>query len=258
MFLADKASDDGSGIWCSKGTIQRHTELGASTVKRSIKDFLNEGILVETGQRRKCKNGFTVVYCIVLTKVRLLELVDEPVFETGVAPNLVPYEPGSGSTEKLQERSPRTPNNPKTILKPPSREELVRFTEILAEYPEDRIRNEGTCIDEIAKVIASGVSADELLACVQSYAAASNGFTRSKVSFSDNWIKNRRWENYLPDIRDAISAGEDQANKSLAMLAGWVRQKHPLCKHITPLQIDALLASGLVSEEELRAVGLSK
>ena len=28
MFLADKASDDGSGIWCSKGTIQRHTELG--------------------------------------------------------------------------------------------------------------------------------------------------------------------------------------------------------------------------------------
>ena len=29
MFLADKASDDGSGIWCSKGTIQRHTELGA-------------------------------------------------------------------------------------------------------------------------------------------------------------------------------------------------------------------------------------
>ena len=35
MFLADKASDDGSGIWCSKGTIQRHTELGETTVKRT-------------------------------------------------------------------------------------------------------------------------------------------------------------------------------------------------------------------------------
>jgi hypothetical protein len=45
MFLADKASDDGSGIWCSKGTIQRHTELGESTVKRTITDFLREGIL---------------------------------------------------------------------------------------------------------------------------------------------------------------------------------------------------------------------
>jgi len=51
MFLADKASDDGSGIWCFKGTIQRHTELGESTVKRTISDFLKEGILVETGRR---------------------------------------------------------------------------------------------------------------------------------------------------------------------------------------------------------------
>lgn len=45
MFLADKASDDGSGIWCSKGTIQRHTELGESTVKRTINNFLKEGTL---------------------------------------------------------------------------------------------------------------------------------------------------------------------------------------------------------------------
>ena len=28
MFLADTASDDEFGIWCSKGTIQRHAELG--------------------------------------------------------------------------------------------------------------------------------------------------------------------------------------------------------------------------------------
>lgn len=45
IFFADKVSDDGSGICCSKGIIQRHTELGASTVKRTIKDFLDEGIL---------------------------------------------------------------------------------------------------------------------------------------------------------------------------------------------------------------------
>ena len=44
MFLADKASDDGSGIWCSKGTIQRHTELSESTVKRTNIDFLREGV----------------------------------------------------------------------------------------------------------------------------------------------------------------------------------------------------------------------
>ena len=72
MFLADKASDDGSGIWCSKGTIQRHTELGETTVKRTVREFLKEGILIKTGART-CKNGFTVVYPIDLTRVEALE-----------------------------------------------------------------------------------------------------------------------------------------------------------------------------------------
>ncbi len=82
MFLADKASDDGSGIWCSNGTIQRHTELGESTVKRTISDFLKEGILIETG-RRKCKNGYTVIYQIALAQIMALESSVEPEFETG-------------------------------------------------------------------------------------------------------------------------------------------------------------------------------
>jgi pyocin large subunit-like protein len=97
MFLADKASDDGSGIWCSKGTIQRHTELGASTVKRTIKDLLDEGILIETGQKR-CKNGHTVVYRMIMAKVTLLELTREPDFETGATMDPVQIEPGTPST----------------------------------------------------------------------------------------------------------------------------------------------------------------
>jgi hypothetical protein len=98
MLLTDKASDDGSGnspfvgrrkmwtrnlnIWCSKGTIQRHTELGESTVKRTITDFLREGILFETG-RRPCKNGFTVIYRIVLDRVMALQSSAEPDEGTG-------------------------------------------------------------------------------------------------------------------------------------------------------------------------------
>ena len=100
MFLADKASDDGSGIWCSKGTIQRHTELGETTVKRTVREFLKEGILVETGART-CKNGFTVVYRIDLTKVEALEPTLEPEIETG------PLWPGY-----------RGHHGPQTILKP--------------------------------------------------------------------------------------------------------------------------------------------
>jgi len=97
MFLADKASDDGSGIWCSKGTIQRHTELGESTVKRTITDFLREGILVETG-RRPCKNGFTVIYRIVLDRVMALESSAE--LDDGTGSTVDPVQGGPQTTLK--------------------------------------------------------------------------------------------------------------------------------------------------------------
>jgi len=113
MFLADKASDDGSGIWCSKGTIQRHTERGETTVKRTVRAFLKEGILVETGART-CKNGFTVVYRIDLAKVEALEPTAEPEIETGttvdpsrLGPVRGPLWPGY-----------RGHHGPRTILKP--------------------------------------------------------------------------------------------------------------------------------------------
>jgi hypothetical protein len=120
MFLADKASDDSSGIWCSKGTIQRHTELGETTVKRTVREFLKEGILVETGSRT-CKNGFTVVYRIDLTKVEALDPTLEPEIETGSTVAPVQSGPGTGAAVAGVPGPPRPPNHPKTIHKPPTR-----------------------------------------------------------------------------------------------------------------------------------------
>ena len=119
MFLEDKASDDGSGMSCSKGTIQRHTELGATTVKRTIRDFLTEGILVETAARG-CKNGFTVVYRIDLARIEALELTAEPEIETGATVDHVQTGPGTGATVAGVPGPPRPPNHPKTIHKPPT------------------------------------------------------------------------------------------------------------------------------------------
>jgi hypothetical protein len=75
MFLADKASEGGSGIWCFKGTIQCHTGFSESAVKRTIIDFLQEGIWIETG-RRHCKNGYIAIYRIVLERVAAKEVED--------------------------------------------------------------------------------------------------------------------------------------------------------------------------------------
>lgn len=122
MFLADKASDDGTGIFCSKGTIARHTELGGSTVKRTISAFLNEGILVETGQQRRCRNGYTVVYRISLSAVEALESLREPDDEldlgTRVTGHPVPTGPGTGVLLDEVPGPQRPTNHPKTIQKP--------------------------------------------------------------------------------------------------------------------------------------------
>ena len=264
MFLADKASDDGSGIWCSKGTIQRHTELGESTVKRTINDFLREGILVETGQRR-CQNGYTVIYRIVLAKISQLETTAEPDIQTGFTVDPVQSEPGTGSMVDGV-RGPRwTPNHPKTIHKPPTRigareavEEIedLELEKILSAYPEDRIRDRRTCLKQIAAAVKAGVKAEDLLLAVKAYAVETEGYTRSKVCFADNWFKIRRWEKGLAQIQaDRAKALEAEA-KGRAGLAEWILGRHPLCKHITKRQVADLIASKMVTPEQVRSAGL--
>jgi len=260
MFLADKASDDGSGIWCSKGTIQRHTELGESTVKRTINNFLKEGILIETG-RRRCKNGYTVIYNIALSQVAQLESTTEPDIETGSTVNPVQTEPSTGSTVDPEPRPQRTPNHPKTIHKPPTRKreaaEDLDAEKVLAAYPPDRRRGKMLCLTQIGEAMKEGIKSGDLLQAVQAYATDSAGFTRSKVCFSDNWFQSRRWQPYLERLqveRERLVAVEADHH---ARLACWISERHPMCKHITSHQVTALLASKLVNEAQVRAVGLA-
>lgn len=261
MFLADKASDDGSGIWCSKGTIQRHTELGESTVKRTITDFLREGILIETG-RRPCKNGFTVIYRIVLDRVMALESSAEPDEGTGSMVDPVQRDPGRGSRVDGVRGPGWTPNHPETIHKPPTRKRAEaavdeRVERIWAAYPKDRQRGKAASVSAIAEALAEGIDPDDLLRAVQTYATESAGFTRSKVCFSDNWFAARRWQRFLE-----VAAEEREARTALtadhhARLAAWVRDRSPMCKHITAPQVTALVAAGLVTDGQLRAAGLA-
>jgi hypothetical protein len=260
MFLADKASDDGSGIWCSKGTIQRHTELGASTVKRTIKEFLDEGILIETGQKKRCKNGHTIVYRLILAKVRLLELTREPDFETEFTVDPVQTEPGTQPMVDPVPGPQRTPNNPKTIPKPPSRKredaDDLEAEKILAAYPSDRLRDKQACLTQIEGAVNEGIAAEEMLLAVQAYATESAGFTRSRVCFSDNWFQTRRWQGYIEDIRTKRKEAEVVAADHHARLACWISDSHPMCQHITLTQVSALLASKMVTEAQVQAAGL--
>lgn len=73
-YMADRANDDGTGIWCSKGTIANEIEASRQGVINTIKSLLEDGLLAEVGER-KCQNGYTMEYRIDLQKVHDLPFV---------------------------------------------------------------------------------------------------------------------------------------------------------------------------------------
>jgi hypothetical protein len=156
-----------------------------------------------------------------------------------------------------------TPNHPKTIHKPPTRRreaaaavEDFEAEKILAAYPEDRIRDRRTSLRLIAAVMQAGVTPDDLLQAVKAYAKETEGYTRSKVCFSDNWFKMRRWEKGLDRMQADREKERVAIAKGRASLAEWILGCHPLCKHITRHQVADLLANRAVTPDQVRAAGL--
>jgi hypothetical protein len=134
--------------------------------------------------------------------------------------------------------------------------ENLESEKILAAYPEDRIRDRRTTLRLIAAAVKAGVTPDDLLQAVKAYGKESEGYARSKVCFSDNWFKMRRWEKGLAQIRADREKAREAEAKGRASLAEWILERHPMCRHITNRQIEDLIASKLVTPEQVRAAGL--
>ncbi len=132
-----------------------------------------------------------------------------------------------------------------------------RVERIWAAYPKDRQRGKVASASAIAEALTEGVDPDDLLRAVQAYATESAGFTRSKVCFADNWFATRRWQRFLEAMAEDRQARTTLAADHHARLAAWVRDRNPMCKHITAPQVAALVAAGLVTDGQLRAAGLA-
>ncbi len=70
--MADRASDDGTGIYCSKQTLANDTGLSKTSVKKHTQELLESGLIVETGKYWR-EGRYTKVYRIVLERVHELE-----------------------------------------------------------------------------------------------------------------------------------------------------------------------------------------
>lgn len=175
-----------------------------------------------------------------------------------------------GNVSKKQVKSPEgetgvVSNRDRNLTIEPIKELLTREREavedeeakkILAAYPSDRLRGKTECLGLIRGILDAEIEAEDLLQAMKAYATESAGFTRSKVCFSDNWFKSGRWRSYVEDIAERREKAKAKEVDMLAGLANWVTDRHPLCRHITPGQVDALLAAELVTQAQIQAAGL--
>ena len=127
---------------------------------------------------------------------------------------------------------------------------------VLSAYPPDRVRGKADSLRRVREALESGTKFEDMLQAVKAYATESAGFTRSKVCFSDNWFKSERWRVYVEDIAKRDEETNAKRAKLLEGLAEWVTDCHPLCRHISQGQIDAMLAAELVTRKQIQAAGL--
>ena len=104
VYFAERASDNGEGVWASKSSIADAIECGRSTVIRTINDFVAEGILRQVGTR-KHRNGETIEYAMDLTAIAALPSAKSD--ETSLVAGPVPERDQSQSgTEPVPLRDP--------------------------------------------------------------------------------------------------------------------------------------------------------
>lgn len=108
----------------------------------------------------------------------------------------------------------------------------VELEVIWAAYPADRRRDRTSCRRYLVDALGE-VSSDELLAAVRAYAAESASFTRAKVSFLDNCLRDRKWRRHVDDLRQRAGEAEAAAERQLAQIAVWVKARHGMCKHVS-------------------------
>ena len=258
LFMADKASDDGSGIWIGQGTIAARLELSKRAVQKNTQALIEDGLIFPVGKKSHT-NGYTVNYSIDLVVVRDLPDVKRNTNELNSPVNVVRP---TGETTAPHAVNHVHPNLTGTIQEPPTRinaREAVdsEFEKVWYAYPSDRQRGKSTCREQFAQAIQQSVSPEDILEAVRAYARESDGFTRSKVCFSDNWFREERWKAWLAGRAERAKARPDAAVVD-EQLASHIRNRKPwVVSSVSAHRARQLIAAGRVTTAECRAAGVS-
>lgn len=263
-YLADKASDDGTGIWCSKTTIARDTELSQSTVKRVISGLLRDGLILKVGER-KCSHGFTIEYRLNLEKISDLTPTFRTSTATGLTLNPVHDEPSRGVMIPSQDGPSRTPNHPSTIHQPPARgreeeampEAHACFEKIWSAYPANRQRSKTSCHAAFCAAVGKDIDPRDILEAVIKYKETTSGYSQSRIKYSDNWFRDEAWRSHIEQKQQEMAEREHCFAATLANYERWIKEASPMCVHIKDHHLESLLQQHRITVPMIEAAGLS-
>lgn len=126
-YCAERANDDGSGVWASKVRIAKEVECSKHTVIDTMRTFVSEGLMIEVGQRRTT-NGYVVEYALNIAQISALpDALTDDELTGAILDRSTEFTP-RGATETPQEVQLRHPNRPLTVLKPSNTGEADLFS----------------------------------------------------------------------------------------------------------------------------------
>lgn len=133
VAMADRANDDGSGVWVSKTRMAAEIEITRQTVFYTVRELVAEGVLIDRGKRAG-KRGYTIEYDIAVKKIMAFpeswpetedfEVCESPESEASSettqsqsVASIVSHKAGNSVTVNSKNRPYRTKNNPSDFSK---------------------------------------------------------------------------------------------------------------------------------------------
>ena len=215
-YMADRANDDGSGIWCSKQRIADEIEASRSSVISNIREMVADGILVEVGKRQH-QNGYTMEYAINISAV--LELPDaqqEDPFKFVRVQQPDVTRPGAGHQDVRE----LDINRPTTVLEPSNMSDgLEKAVQDIWEITPEPSRKRSSRKELLAAIrgLKGRVSFDDLILalrdCISDPQMIRDG--HKYLPAIHRWIRDGRYEAFLPKTPDLLSsAGEEKTTEA--------------------------------------------
>ena len=235
-YMADRANDDGSGVWCSKGTIANEIEASRQGVITTIKSLVDDGLLIEDGQR-KCQNGFTVEYRINVKKLHALPFVTGkdldvskigPVNEADVTRQPDLHDPSTPLTQTSL-------NRPEPSKKPAAQADAFeKAWKLYQSCPLKAGQTKKLAKAQWPKAVKRAGGADAILKSLERDVAARinpEGFIASLPDMH-RWLSRDKWQDVEPEA-EPVSTELTQDQWSRAM-RHWVDTGEWLPAHICP------------------------